>query len=406
MDHEVLETGLLVDLSKILDAVSLVKAPFEFAANEFTYYYAPLFKNSSIINNIPCYILNDLSEFITLELTIPNDRFLSKSNLINLTSYCYTYQNQLVFGSTDASVQFFKRKPKAGDVLKFCITSSITIGEAYRKNGYKICRIDPIFLAEGTYNFLLRVGLVDGQFYPSSLLRKAKLSLNKSTLTNLLPYKFLDIVATLPLVLGSKLSFGNQELLNKLLGTYNDTINDFINKGYTQIPTYLFSSNVPDPVVNYAFQSFYDDITVQPFVNNQANGTGEGYFNTAPIDLSQYAGKSITVIACNQNAFQFALVSNIQIYNNETLTFIPNTSYNTSPTIPPITDKNYPFPYTTQGDAQLYPLVNVKTFDITTTFLNLGYTKINIGERCNYNQINFNHSNYYLVPRFQVFISN
>ena len=122
------------------------------------------------------------------------------------------------------------------------------------------------------------------------------------------------------------------------------------------------------------------------------------------IDLKNYIGSNILVIAVNQNQYGYGIYSNIQIYDNSGLGDITGGSYLTSPNIPVISDPSYPYIITKPICSLEYPLVNIKTFNVDD-LLAQGIEKIYIVERVGYNPINFSYPDYYQVPKFSIFIS-
>lgn len=293
--------GALINLTQILKILSIFKKINNYGSNNYTYYYAPLFISSSIVNNIPVLKLSNVKEYITLELTIPDEQFLKNVNLINCTSYYYTYDGTVVFGSTDKSIEFFDQKLSDGDKLKIVFTSSKTIASEYENKGYLVSKFPIEYLEKSTFNFLIRMGNLDGKYNPGQFITKSKLLLKKSTLDEscLEPFTTWDIIQSFPHPLNSKLSYnGNEDLLEDLLNLYSDTKKMFLSNNYTELPTFLYLQNIPQPNVDYPFQSFYDSVSVKPYINIQANNTGTCYFNSNLIDLTQYAGKNYFCCFC------------------------------------------------------------------------------------------------------------
>jgi hypothetical protein len=403
------EIGLLVDLTEILTLINKLKPVDANGNNNFVYYYSPVFSSTKIIDNIPTIELKNEREYILFELTIPSEEFLNNINLINITPYFFTYNSIQVFASTDNSIEFFKYKFSVGDAIKIIFTSSKTIGDEYCKKGYLVSKIPAEYLLETTFNILLRIGNLYSTYKPEELITSSRITLNEYPLiNNLEPYNSLEIINSLPKALNSSLVYSNNiVLLNKLLDTYTNTKQKFINLGYTEIITYLYLQNIPNPPVNYAFTSFYDSIKVTHPVNLLGNNTGECYFNSEIINLSQYINKEIIIVAVNQNLYGFGVNSTIQIYNNDNLNVITNGSYLTSPQIPSLNSYNYPYINHDDkcGDNIKYPIINIQTFNVNTLISN-NINIINISERVSYNPINFSYSDYYLVPKFSIFITN
>ena len=404
-----MKKGLLLNLTEILTKVSDYIPIDANGENNYTYYYSPIFENSKIIDDVPTVILAE-NEYILFELTIPSEEFIKNINLIILTPYFLTYDSNKVFASVDKSIEYFKPKPKVGEKIKVIFTSSKKIGKKFEYLGYQVSKIPAEFLSKSTFNILLRLGNLAGTYNPGELIKYSNISVNKSCICDkyLDPYSSLDIISSFPIPLNSLLFYnGNIKLLNSLLDLYSNTKQQYINSGNVEIPTYLYLQNLPNPPVDYAFQSFYDSITVYPPIDILANNTGEAYFNSEVIDLNNYVNKQIIILAVNQEKYGFALCSNIQIYNQENLTLIENGAYSTSIQIPPIITPDYPYVNSSnnQENSEKYPLVNIKSYDVNS-LLNQNINAISIGERVSYNPINFNHSENTLIPRFSVFISN
>ena len=398
-----IQQGILVDFTQILNIISKFFKPDSYGVNDYTYYYGAIFRSSSIINNVPVIYLTSPNEYITLEITIPSGDYLDNVNLINITPYFYNYNTDVVFGSIDTTISFFNPKPQAGQTIKIVFTSSKLIGDNYKNLGYIVSKIPAEYLSKTNFLFLVRVGNLTGTYNPGQLVTYSKVELHTiTTQSDLIPYNSKEIISSFPIPLNSELFYTKPLLLEKLLELYNNTINYYLGLNYTQIPTYLYLQNYPTPPVSYPFESFYDAISVDPPINLQGNNTEESYFNSAMINLADYTGKQIYVISVNQYSYKYGLYSNIQFYNNDNLSVIPNTSYQTSPPIPAINNSNYPNP--NSNDSQ-YPLINTSIFDINT-FISQNISQILIVERIGYNPINFSHSNDYIIPRFNVFITN
>lgn len=398
--------GELIDLTKIISEITKIKNINSYGANYYTYYYAPIFTNTKIIENIPVIVLNSIDEYILMEITIPNDGFIDNVNLFNITPYFYSYKNDSIFASVDKTLEFFKPKLNPSDTIKIVFTSSKTIGTYFENKGYIISKIPAEYLQESTYNFLIRIGNLSGTYEPGSFIKYSKIILDKFVSTEpIIPYSDLDIILSLPTSLSSKYIYDGQiELNNKLLNFYNEQKKFYLKLGYDEIPTYLYLQNIPNPHVNYAFQSFYDAISVKPYIKMQANNTGESYFNSELIDLNNYVNLEILIMAVNQNEYGYGIYSNIHIYNKSGLEVIENGSYLTSPNIPVISEPSYPYVDEKSAEYLNYPLINIKKYNVND-ILSQGIKEIYIVERVGYNPINFSHPDDYHTPKFSVFIS-
>jgi hypothetical protein len=404
------EKGELINLTKIVRAISKFRSIDDYASNNFTYYYGGIFPSTQIINNIPVLYFNEIDEYVLFEFTIPDNGFVDNVNFVNFTPYIYSYQEIEIFGSTDRSIgrEFFIPKLQPGDTIKIVLTSSETIGEHFKSQGYIISKLPYNFLKESTVTFLLRIGNKSGEYNPGPLERYSKLVYGKFVSTEkLIPYNSFEIIASQPIPLESKYLYtGLEKYLLSLLTLYNNQKQELLMKGYTELPTYLYLQNLANPPVNYAFESFYDCITVSPYQPILGNNTGESYFNTDLINLNNYVDTTFVVLAVNQNKFGYGIYSNIQGYNNTGLQVIENLSYSTSPPIPVISNPKYPYADNDNPvDGLKYPLINIKEFK-ANDLLATGIEEIYFSERVGYNPINFNHSNNYTIPRFSIFIKN
>ena len=400
------EIGELINLTQIVSILSKFRSTDAYGGNLFTYYYGGIFPSTQIVNNIPVLYLNEIDEYILFEFTIPNNGFVDNVNFVNFTPYIYSYQGIDVFGSTDRTIEFFKPKLQPGDTIKIVLTSSETIGEHFKTKGYIISKLPYDYLNQSTVTFLLRIGNKTGQYNPGPIEKFSKLVYGKfSSTEKLVPYTTLEIIKSQPTPLESKYVYtGLNDYLISLLSLYNKEKQGLLDNGFTQLPTYLYLQNIPNPPVNYAFESFYDCITVSPYLQIQANDTGESYFNSDLLNLNDYVDTTFVILAVNQNKYGYGIYSNIQVYNNTGLQVIENLSYSTSPPIPVISDPNYPYINDNNiVEAQKYPLIKINEFT-ANDLLASGVQEIYISERVGYNPINFNHPNNYTVPRFTIFI--
>lgn len=382
--------GILVDLDK-------AKLADAYGANGSVVYFAPLFPTTHIEGNIPVLSFTGFNQFILFELTMPPKRVLNRYNYMSLTSYFYSYQDVAVFAPVDQTISFFDFDFTAGTTYRFIFTFSKPLADYFNSIGYIASRMPSDYsLDQITYQFLLRIGTPGPKV--KSLLKYSKVSLN--TITNDFDINPLfistEIMASQPQVLGSSKS---PEVVTTMKKIYNNIVKKISKKGI-QIPTYLYLSNLPNPPVDYAFETFYESITVTPYIQEQATNTQENYYNTNFIDLTQYRGRKLVIVACNMHEFGYGLTSNIQIYNSTTLSLITNGFYNTSAELPNIGTKNYPYQ---KNNPKKFPLISIKKYNINK-ILKDGDFGIICSERNSYGQINFNHSNYNEVPKFSVFI--
>ena len=401
------EKGILINLTNILNILKKITNIDAYGANTNNYYLTGFFKSSKIIDNIPLLTFTSLNDYVLLEIEIPDDRFIENVNLFNITPYFFTYKDVRVFASVDITTEFFKPKLKKNDIIKVVFTSSKIVADYFSEKGFIISKLPSEYLLESTFNFLIRVGIPTYKKYnPQNLNNKCKLFFSNFSTDILSTYTSKEIISKFPISLDSKYSYSDKIYLDSLLDLYKNKKNYYLNLGYDQFPTYLYQQNVPEPPVNYAFQSFYDCITVDPYIQLQANNTGECYINSALINLNNFKNLKIIVLAVNHYLYGYGIYSDIQIYDaDKGLTLIQNGSYFTSPEIPPIKDKNYPFIDIKDINTNEYPLINIKSYDVND-LLNMNIEQIYIVERIGYNPINFNHSNYNTIPKYSIFIGN
>jgi hypothetical protein len=442
---DLLSTGLLVDLTKVINLISIFN-PYDYhGANIYNQYYLPVFNSiTQYIDNIPIIKFNNCNEFILMEIQIPDDEnYLNDINIFNITPYFYTYKNdEVVFASTDQTIEFFMNKIYPDRIIKIIFTFSETIGNLYHDDGYIISKLPSEYINDVTFTFLLRIGNIisnenqhhqqlSGQqqtHYTNTLLMNTTLTLNEMINNNINLYTSKTIIKTFPKVYDSILIYENNKtnknydrtLLVSYKYIYQNEMNYYKNnKDNIEIKTYLFKQNLTNPEVKYAFQSFYEAISVKPFMNLQGNNTGENYYNSDIIHLNDYKNKNkIIILACNQLKFGYGLTSNIQIYDMNGFNVIDDGFYDTSPQIPSINSINYPYLSSSNnnnnsnhnnvniGDLNnKYPLIHKKDIDVNN-LLSHNINDIFIIERVCYNPINFNHSNYYEIPRFSIFITH
>ncbi len=399
------EIGELINLTEIVLAIGNFRSIDAYGNNNFTYYYGGIFPSTKIINNIPTLYFNSLEDYVLFEFTVPDNGFVDNVNFVNITPYIYSYQGRDVFGSTDTSLEFFKPKLNPGDTIKVVFTSSKTVGDYFASEGYIVSRFPFDYLVNSTVTFLLRIGNQSGTYNPGPLERYSKLVYDKFRSTEkLVPYTSFEIIKSLPLPLGSKFLYeGKIEYLRSLIALYDEQQQLLLNNGFTQLPTYLYLQNIPTPPVKYAFQSFYDCITVNPYLQIQGNNTGESYFNSDLLNLNDYQDTIFVILAVNQSKYGYGIYSNIQVYNNTNLEVITSLSYSTSPPIPVISEPNYPYVKENSIEDLKYPLLNISQFDVNN-LLSQGINQIYISERVGYNPINFSHPDNYTTPRFTIFI--
>ena len=411
--------GSLINSGALINSVVFAKKNINsYASNSTIDYILPLFNSSIIVGNIPAVSFTDYNQFITLNLSMTENFQLKDYNYLSITPYIYQYNGQTAFASTDDTVSLFDIISKGNlspfeNNFNFVFTFSENIANYYSAQGYIVCKIpSDIPLSDFTFTFLLRIGTELS--IPTNKISRSTLKLNTINNFNLGKlYTSYDILLKTKPQFNSYFFYINRNYLSYLLTYYNNTINYYQNntQNYTQITTYPYMANFTNS--NTAITNIYESIQYSPPINLEGNNTGENYFNTNPIILSNYLGCNIIIVSVNQNAFGFGLTSNIQIYNITTFNLISDGSYDTSPTLPEIGSINYPktnLINITTGQNMLYllsyPLINTKILSVSDIIsANPGITGISIGERVSYNPINYNCSNYNNVPKFAIFIA-
>lgn len=326
------------------------------------------------------------NDYILYDITVPDEKWQSTHNVFNITPYFYSYTKDGVetdvWASTDITIPLFNEFKIPGNKIKICITSSKLFYDQYKKEGYIVSKIPVEYLNSTTFFPFFRIGSTDDND-KSDINTYVKSYYYKSDImTPINNYTSSEIISTLPpALIPSNQTFDNNLVkFNNIVSYLNDNICD-IN---LTSQTFKYFSNIYN--VDYAFDSFYTSITVNPPAQLQGNNTGENYFNSNFIDLTTLSQPYIYVLALNQNTMQTGLTSNIQIYNSANYEAITNGSYNTSPGIPTMNTKNYP--NTTNNNLPLFYLTGIDVSQVLLT----GVTSIMIVERIAYNPINFYQS--------------
>lgn len=322
----------------------------KYGANVTVNYYATAFKDITYIENGFPLINLGANDYILYTITVPDECWLSNHNYFSLTPYFYSYTNNNlttnVFASIDVTIEFFKKFNNPNNEINICLTCSKKVSKYYREKGYIISKIPVEYINSGSFTTLFRVGIINK--YTFNINKYVKASYYKSDDTKTYKYyNAADIIASFPREL---LPVKNKTFQQNLY-QYDTIVNYLNSNNYTSIQTAKYLSNYYN--TNYAFQSFFDAITVSPPAQMQANNTGENYFNSTSIDLTTLESEYFYVLVLNQKLMLVALTSNIQIYNDDNKDIIPNGSTDTSSQLPVFTYPTYPF---IENDNNLYPL--------------------------------------------------
>jgi hypothetical protein len=176
------------------------------------------------------------------------------------------------------------------------------------------------------------------------------------------------------------------------IADYGDIVTYLGGEGYTTYQCLKYLSNIYN--TNYAFNSFYKAITVSPAAQMQANNTGENYFNSqgipvysnAFIDLRTINSPYLYILSLDQNTMGSGLTSNVQTYNAQDLTLIPEGLIITAPDLPAFSAPDYPY-----TSVNPYSLFQINAYHIPT-LIEGGITQVIITERISYNPVNFYQS--------------
>jgi hypothetical protein len=202
-------------------------------------------------------------------------------------------------------------------------------------------------------------------------------------------YDAADVIASFPIELFPE----NTPAYETNINDYNDIVTYLGGQGYTTHQCLKYLSNVYG--TDYAFNNFYKAITVNPAAQMQANNTGENYYNSegipvysnAFIDLETITDSTyLYILSLNQNTMGSGLTSNVQIYNSQDLTLIPDGLIITSPDLPAFSAPDYPY-----VSDNPYPLFQINAYNIADLIAS-GITQVIITERISYNPVNFYQS--------------
>ena len=364
------------------------KSDDAFGDNTTEKYFAteyPLISSSREVPVFPLITNFGPNDFITYEITVPDNFWLSQHSIFNLSPYFFSYaaDNTItnVFASVDITIPLFEEFKIPGNKIKICFTSSKTVANDYKMKGYKIGKIPVEYLNRATFFVLFRVcsnqnNTYDINNFVKSIFFKSK---DKTVKDN---YTSKEIIASLPKTLPLNPKYQNNLVNFRKIVSY---LNTNVCESSLTVQNFKYLSNVYN--TNFAFNSFYDCLRVTPFAQVQGNNTGENYFNSNFIDLTTIKQKYLYILALNQAKMQIALTSNIQIYNAVNYKALPSGTIATSPSIPVMNSENYP--YIKNNSLSLFSLIGLNVQNIIDQ---TGFNQILIIERSSYNPINFYQS--------------
>jgi hypothetical protein len=391
--------GLIINLSNIGKILSLFSPQNNYGANSTVSYNSIYFLGlSDITLKFPVIKQIYPDDYIIIKITIPKTSTFTNNNLFNFSPYIFEYtdnnKTSNIFATTDDTIQFFDKIQKVGNVYTICITGSKKIAKYYKQQDCIISKLPVDLLNKITFTMLFRLGLLNDSFdfanlnnfiectyYRSSVLRTETDSSNYYTSHYI--SKQIDL-PTLPRI--------SSDVLKQF-----HTIRDTIFNSHTNYTSYKYLSYFFN--TSYAFTNAYQAVSVNPNALMQANNTGESYFNTDKIKLSDKVKQFIYVLSLNQNKLGVALTSNVQIYNTATLSAIPNGTIFSSPDLESMSDPQYP------KVVNDFTLVNIAEIDVSSLYKK-GIEEILIVERICYDPITYKNISYDYPGKFIVSIGN
>jgi hypothetical protein len=327
------------------------------------------------------------NDFITYEITVPEKKWLSEHNLFNTTPYFYSYNKDGtvtdVWASVDITIRLFDQFKISGNKIKICMTSSKTVGDKYKSEGYIISKIPSEFLNSCTFFPLIRIGCLkkNDTYDINNFVKSYYYKSDDPTIKN--NYTSSEIIAAFPPELSPSdpIFFENLTKYNNIVSYLNNYLCD----SSLTYQLFKYLSNFYN--TSYALTNFYRCISIDPPGQLEGNNTGESYANSNIINLSSVKQHYIYILALNQNKMKIGLTSNVQVYDSVTIDVIANGTIYTSPSIPAMSSKNYP--NIKINNMPLFSLTAINVPELLTT----GITSIIIGER-----IAYEPNNYYQPP--------
>jgi hypothetical protein len=401
--------GELYNVNNFFRTLSKLTSMENYGANSTVNYFTVHFKDiCKMVKYFPVMTVG-ARDFMLFEITIPPIEWLHEHNLLNFTPYFFDYTDPgdgtwtNVFASCDNTIPFFK-DVVPGTVKKICCTPCKTIADSFEAQGYLISRIPKEYLESCTYMQLIRVGIVNGGMFglPEGMVTANYYKYNGLSVEEGEPEYFDELQITQ--LFDRPLEPISTATTRALHTSYRETIEMFQNYGYQVQYTYNYLSKLGK--VKYAFQSFYDAMTLRPPIEMLGNNTGENYFISDDIDITSYASKSeeyfLYVLSVNQSISGCGLSSNIQIYNRANNSVVANGTYETAPRLPVMSDPQYP--YSTPLEVTAYPTLYMSEHPISA-LLDAGVTTITVAERNAYNPRNFSYTSNSYVDTAAYFIS-
>jgi len=391
-DDYVVFTGNLVNVNNLFAAIGIVKDNVqEYGANSTINYLALRFSGLSFESNgFPVYSVRP-DDFLLIEITIPSSDWMDQHNLLNFTPYFYDFVDEdgnksTAFASVDSTVSFFDGL-QPGSVHKICCTSSNNIAASFADEGYRICRIPIEFIGQATFLPLFRVGIM-GQVMgnlPQGMMQATYYQAVSAERADGASYSdSMQIIQTF----ARPLEPMSDAATRAIHTSYNETIKQLSSSGYEVFHTFNFMAHVAH--VKYAFQSFYDAISVRPVVGLLGNNTGENYFMSDDIDITQYSpSDTLYVLSVNQALSRCALSSNVQVYDRHNNSLVPGGTFETSPPLPPMSAAEYPA--SSARSVHSYPTMMISKYPLRD-LLTAGLRKIAITERNAYNPVNYHYT--------------
>ena len=357
--------GNTYNINNFINAASSFLPLDNYGANTTVTYCGFNYKNlTQFSGGIPYIEKITKDDFILFEFKIGSKEEMSKYTLFNFHNYAFDItlpdsEPIRVFGSVDTGIQFFDKIKKYNSVVKICITSSKNIARFYENQGYIISKVPLELLQISTFNWLIRVGVLEGTTIAPNL-RDLVTSFyysykgNPDNNTNVNDY------------------FNSTEVINSFPKTYLPVENDiykFVQKKFYSLknklinnpkvvlksPFYPYLSNFVN--TKYAMENVFDALSVNPPAQIQANDTGKSYYLTNYINFSDYPDGYVYIIALNHNASNVSLSSNIQIYESPTFKAIANGTTYTGPNDSSILNTTYPIESIENSNQPLFNIV-------------------------------------------------
>ncbi len=368
-----------------------------YGANSTVDYFVPVFPDqiTTFANNLPQIVMNQ-NDVILIEVTVPDTDWLNTHSLFNVTPYFYFYEadgvDTPVYASENITIQFFELFDTPGNTIQICITPNATLANEYQTRGYMISSMPEEYLDATTFQILFRVGTIsaENQLSINNFVKVTFLkATNAAAFTGSDYYDAAQVIASFPTEL---LPASTPQYLTNI-SDYNAIVTYLGGEGYTTYQCLKYLSNVYN--TSYAFNNFYKAITVNPAAQMQANNTGENYYNSqgipvysnAFIDLRTIVNSTfLYVLSLNQNTMGSGLTSNVQTYNAQDLTLIPDGLIITSPDLPPFSAPDYPY-----VSENPYALFQINAYNISD-LIESGITEVILTERISYNPVNFYQS--------------